>query len=106
MDTVVFEISDDDLQLVLDLLDEVHGERFYRPTWQALDAERQRRTDGAGPIPIGLNRDHATELSQWLADRARAHAQSTDVGDRERATGLARVGIAMESILKRARPIR
>jgi hypothetical protein len=104
MGTIEFEISDDDLNLVIDLLDNVHGERFYRPIWQALDAERDRRIEGAGQLPIRLGRDRATELSQWLADRAYIHATSADAGDNERATALARVAIVIEAALKRTSP--
>jgi hypothetical protein len=106
MGTIEFAISDDDLKLVIDLLDEGEGERFYRPIWQALHAERDRRTDGAGAMPIRLDRDRAIELSEWLAQRARAHAQSTDARDKEDATGLVRLGIAVESALKTKSPSR
>ena len=100
MSTIDFEISDDDLNLVTQLLEEVLGEQSERPVWQALDAERARRIEGAGPMPIRLNRDLALGFSEWLARRARAHAQSTDSGDSERATALVRVGIAVEAALK------
>ena len=84
----------------------LHGRRRWAvgPTGlQALDAERERRIDGAGPMPIRLGRDLALGFSEWLARQARAQAQSTasHSGDNERATGLVRVGTAVEAALKR-----
>ena len=101
METLEFEISDDDLTLVIRLLEVVHGDRSERPVWQALDAERERRVEGAGPMPIRLPRDLAFGFSEWLARRARADAQSADSGDHQHATQLVRVGIAVEAALKK-----
>jgi hypothetical protein len=102
MGTVEFEISSDDMLVVISLLEDVEGARFYRQVWQALDSERERRAAGAGPVPIRLDRDRAIEFSEWLSQRARAHGMSSDAGDRERGQQLARVAIAVESVLKNA----
>ena len=101
MDTIEFEISDDDLAAVMNLLKDVVASTTSADAWAALDAERQRRAAGAGAMPIRLGRDRAVEFSEWLTARGRAHARSADAGEQLRGQQLARVAIAIESVLKR-----
>jgi len=97
--TVEFEISDQDLVVVME--DLVNADRFQSYVWMALDVERDRRAAGAGVMPIRLLREEAIVLAEFLDQCATGRASSSDVDRRQTAAICARVAVSVRAALDR-----